>query len=117
MIRDGQPVPVADLPLPDRVEIELDEGPDRPCMMYRFTDTGEFCGDTWHENLGKALAQSEYEYGLSERDFARAADETHQCPGSQMSVTCKAQNPSPRKSSHVASNWDSGHQLARSTSA
>ena len=43
-------------------------------MLYRYTDTGEFCGDTWHESLGDAFAQAEYEYGLSERDFVQVAD-------------------------------------------
>ncbi len=74
MIQDDRPVPVADLPLPDHVEIEIEGGPDQPCMMYRYTDAGEFCGDTWHENLRKAFAQAEYEYGLSERDFVRMAN-------------------------------------------
>ncbi len=74
-IRDGRPVPVADMPLPNRVEIELDCGPDQPCMMYRYTDAGEFCGDTWHENLKSAFAQAAFKYGLSERDFVRIADD------------------------------------------
>jgi hypothetical protein len=75
-IRDERPVPVADMPLPDRVEIELDGGPEQKCMMYRYTDAGQFCGDTWHENLRNAFAQAEYEYGLAERDFVRVVDET-----------------------------------------
>ncbi len=39
-------------------------------MMYRYTDAGEICGDTWHPNLMDAFAQAEFEYGLSERDFS-----------------------------------------------
>lgn len=66
---DGTIKPVAEMPLPDRVEIEFDGEPSQPCMMYRYTQAGEFCGDTWHETLQAAFEQSEYEYGLSERDF------------------------------------------------
>ncbi len=68
-IRDDRPESVADMPLPNRVEIELDGGPDQGCMMYRYTDAGEFCGDTWHENLNEAIAQAEFEYGLGKQDF------------------------------------------------
>ncbi len=38
-------------------------------MMFRYTSSGEFCGDTWHETLEDAIAQAGYEYGLSEQDF------------------------------------------------
>jgi hypothetical protein len=62
-------VPVADLPLPTRVEIELEGGPNEPCMMFRYNDAGEDCGDTWHENLTQALDQAKFEYGLGEADF------------------------------------------------
>jgi hypothetical protein len=65
--RDGEPV-AKDLPAPDRVEIEC-EGVGLPCMMFRFTNEGEFCGDTWHESLASAFAQAKFEYGLSQEDF------------------------------------------------
>ncbi len=67
-IQDGQVRPVANLPLPNRIEIEFEEC-DEPCFMYRYTDANEFCGDTWHANLADAFAQAEYEYGLVEQDF------------------------------------------------
>jgi hypothetical protein len=68
-LREGEIQPIADMPHPDRVEIELDGTPNQPCMMYRYTRSGEFCGDTWHRNLEEAFAQAEYEYGLGEQDF------------------------------------------------
>jgi hypothetical protein len=68
-IVDGKMLPVAELPLPSRVEIELKGGRNEPCMMLRYTDADEFCGDTWHETLKDALSQAEYEYGLVESDF------------------------------------------------
>lgn len=63
-VRDGRPVAIADMPPPGRVEIELESGPEQPCMMYRYSDADEFCGDTWHENLRNAFKQAEYEYGF-----------------------------------------------------
>jgi hypothetical protein len=74
-IRNGMPEAVADLPLPNRVEIELDGGPEQPCIIYRYTDGGDFCGDTWHQNLKEAFAAAEQEYGLSEKDFAPVDDD------------------------------------------
>jgi hypothetical protein len=57
------------MPLPDRVEIELDGAEAQPCMMYRYTNDDEFCGDTWHETFAAALEQAEFEYGLTRGDF------------------------------------------------
>lgn len=76
-IENGQVKPtITRLPLPDRVEIELEGTSDEPCMMYRYTNSGEFCGDTWHENLQNAFLQAAYEYGLSESDFKLVLKET-----------------------------------------
>ena len=58
-----------DLPLPNRVVIECDAEEIGPCMMYRYTDDGRFCGDTWHENLEAAFAAATWEYGLSRQDW------------------------------------------------
>ncbi len=63
-IRKGLP-----LPRPDRVVIEIDSEVDGPCMLFRFSTDGRFCGDTWHENLETAVAQANYEYGLVRGDF------------------------------------------------
>ena len=68
---DGMPQGVADMPLPDRVEIEMDGTPRDSCMMIRCTDDGQFGGDTWHENLRGAFDAAEYEFGLVEADFER----------------------------------------------
>ena len=73
-IQDGEVSRVGDLPLPGRVVIELeDDGV--ACMMYRFTKSGEFCGDTWHENLENAYSQAAFEYGLSKDDFVEMVDD------------------------------------------
>jgi hypothetical protein len=69
VLENGTVVPGAPLPLPDRVEIVLDGGSNEPCMLYRYTDTGQSCGDTWHETLEHAFSQAEFEYGLSPHDF------------------------------------------------
>ena len=74
-LRDGQLHRIAELPTPDRVEIEMDDSPESACMMYRYTDTGAFCGDTWHATFADALAQAEFEYGLSSSDFQPTASQ------------------------------------------
>jgi hypothetical protein len=68
---EGDLAPVSVLPAPQRVEIELTGGTTDPCFLLRYTDAGEFCGDTWHENLESAYAQAESEYGLSPEEFKR----------------------------------------------
>jgi hypothetical protein len=59
-------------PLPDRLEIEIKGSESEPCMMFRYTSDGAFCGDTWHESLEGAFHQAEYEYGLKPADFQRS---------------------------------------------
>ncbi|MHC4088873.1 MAG: hypothetical protein ACYSVY_01085 [Planctomycetota bacterium] len=72
-IEGGAIRPVADFPTPQRVEIELEDARG-DCMMRRYTDDNEFCGDTWHETLDDALDQAAYEYGLSRSDFEVVGD-------------------------------------------
>jgi len=69
-VRDGKVIPIAELPLPNRVEIELKGDPSKPCMMFRYTDSNDFCGDTWHESLDAAFGQAEFEYGILPKDFS-----------------------------------------------
>jgi hypothetical protein len=69
-LHDGEIQCIADMPLPHRIEIELEDGPEKPYMMYRYTESGEFCGDTWHLTLRDAIEQAGYEYGLAEHDFS-----------------------------------------------
>ncbi|MBS0193225.1 MAG: hypothetical protein JSR34_03200 [Proteobacteria bacterium] len=65
---DGKVVAGDALPLPERVEIVVPEEGGN-CIMYRYTRTGVFCGDTWHEDLEDAFDQAEFEYGLKSTDF------------------------------------------------
>ena len=74
-IRAGRVEPVVTLPPPTRVEIELQGSPEDPCMMFRYNDAGDFCGDTWHENLQQAFAQAAFEYGLAQEEFSLVADD------------------------------------------
>lgn len=71
-VQNGAVIPLAGLPLPDRVEIELEGGRENPCMMYRYTEANQSCGDTRHENLEAAFEQAKFEYGLDEKDFSLA---------------------------------------------
>jgi len=67
---DGRGAAVGVLPEPDRVEIQVETGANGWCMMIRYTDSGEFCGDTWHKTLRDAFAQATSEFGLAEADFS-----------------------------------------------
>jgi hypothetical protein len=71
----GDVHPVADMPPAARVEIECPDGPSRPCMMYRYSAVGEFCGDTWHATLEDAYHQAAFEYGLSSADFRQTTSD------------------------------------------
>ncbi|BAU46689.1 hypothetical protein SVA_0107 [Sulfurifustis variabilis] len=73
-IEDGEVKVIGPLPLPDRVEIELDGSETEPCKMYRYTEDDEFCGDTWHETFEYALDQAAFEYGLKREDFEPVND-------------------------------------------
>jgi len=46
------------LPRPDRVEIEMEGDENSPCMMFRYTNSNEFCGDTWHKNISRCTRSS-----------------------------------------------------------
>src|SRR5690606_17290127 len=39
--------------------------PDDDFLLFRFTETGEYAGDTWHQSIEEAKAQAEFEYGLA----------------------------------------------------
>lgn len=52
-----------DLPLPAVVLMEPDE--DGGIILLRLTRTGEFGGDTWHDNEDDARDQAEYEFGAA----------------------------------------------------
>ncbi|MRH01198.1 hypothetical protein [Xanthomonas sontii] len=77
----GEPIDAISMPMPDRIEIEVEPGTGY-CFLYRYTATGQFCGDTWHENLDAAFQQASFEYGLSPQDFliTEQSDPSHE-PG------------------------------------
>lgn len=57
----------------DRIEIESEPGSSH-YLVCRYTKSGEFCGDTWHEDLEAAFHQANFEYGLSASDFLLVHD-------------------------------------------
>ncbi|MBD7923181.1 hypothetical protein [Xanthomonas bonasiae] len=67
-IVDGHLVEGSAMPLPERIEIEPEPG-SAHYFVFRYAKSGEFCGDTWHENLEAAFAQANLEYGLDAADF------------------------------------------------
>lgn len=68
-VEHGEFQNTGDLPRPDRVEIRVEGERTEPCMMYRWSKAGDYCGDTWHQTLDDAFQQANYEYGLTESDF------------------------------------------------
>jgi hypothetical protein len=68
-VENGEVGASSDLPLPNRIEIELDGSESEPCMMYRYAHNDTFCGDTWHETFASALEQARFEYGLERDDL------------------------------------------------
>jgi hypothetical protein len=73
VIRDGGVEPVATMPSPSQVEIDLEGTPDQPCFLIRFNDAGDFAGDTWHENLEGAFAQAASSMDSPKRTSALSA--------------------------------------------
>lgn len=68
VVEEGELQSPRPMSLPDRVEIETSQsGSD--CFLYRYTRSGECCGDTWHENLQAAFEQAQFEYGLAPEQF------------------------------------------------
>ena len=48
---------------PDVVLLQADAA--QGTMLYRYTSSGAFCGDTWHETVAAAKHQAEFEYGAA----------------------------------------------------
>ena len=44
-------------------------------MLFRYTATGEFAGDTWHASLDDAKDQAEFEYGQALGRWLQIPDE------------------------------------------
>jgi hypothetical protein len=44
-------------------------------MLYRYTATGAFAGDTWHQSLNDATAQAQFEYGEALGAWRQIPDE------------------------------------------
>ena len=61
-IVDGEPTPIAELPIPEWVEISEEDG-----AFYLFhLDTEGVCfADTWHQTLQEAKEQATFEFGIT----------------------------------------------------
>jgi len=65
-IVNGEVVPVENMPAASWVEL-VQEG--ESCYLYRFTDSGDFAGDTWHQTLKEAKSQAKFEYEIQDSDW------------------------------------------------
>ncbi len=60
------------LPLPDVVLIK--KPPSEGAVLCRYTRSGEFCGDTWHEAIDQAKEQADLEYGSALGEWMEVPD-------------------------------------------
>jgi hypothetical protein len=67
---DGQPAPVAELPITAWVEISAEDG-----AFYLFRlDAEEVCfADTWHQTLEEAKRQAAFEFGIAPGEWTDVA--------------------------------------------
>lgn len=68
----GGPMPMADASF-----VVLARTPDG-YFLERYTETGEFAGDTWHQTLADALGQADWEYGGRVGVWVTLASETNE---------------------------------------
>jgi hypothetical protein len=61
-----------------RVLIITDE--ESGIMLFRFSASGEFAGDTWHQNLDDAKHQATYEYGDALGEWQSVPEDTSTDP-------------------------------------
>ncbi|MFC1783582.1 hypothetical protein ACFL02_08355 [Planctomycetota bacterium] len=57
---------VKEFPRPDYIEI-VDQK--NSFFAIRYTDDGDFCGDSWHQNLQQAKQQAKFEFELTEDEW------------------------------------------------
>lgn len=65
-IVSDQVVPVENMPAASRVEL-VREG--ESYFLYRYSASGEFAGDTWHQTIKEAKHQAEWEYEIRDSDW------------------------------------------------
>jgi len=63
---EGKVVPKQKMPDAAYVVTEEMNG---SCYLYRYSNTGEFAGDTWHETLEEAKRQARFEYVIGDSDW------------------------------------------------
>lgn len=67
------------LPAPDVVLMIA--GPEPGAMLFRYTATGEFGGDTWHPTLESAGEQATYEYENALGDWVHVPEDVEDAHG------------------------------------
>ena len=54
----------------------LEKHADEGAMLYRYTYSGAFCGDTWHETVEAAKDHAEFEYRAALGAWLAVPDQT-----------------------------------------
>jgi hypothetical protein len=65
---DGKVVPKRQMPDAAWVVIEEVNG---SCYLSRYSNNGDFAGDTWHETVDEAKRQARFEYDIPDGDWIR----------------------------------------------
>lgn len=55
---------------PYSLEIQESEG---GVFLLYLSQTGDCIADTWHQTIGDAMAQAEFEFGIDENDWVEAS--------------------------------------------
>lgn len=56
-------------PTNEPARLTIEEGLEGPLLLRRGKD-GDFCGDTWHESVEKAMAQAQAEFEVAAQDWS-----------------------------------------------
>lgn len=63
------------LPLPSPAALEIVKYPDDPGYYLLYLDTGgSEMTDTYHDSIGEAMAQAEWEFGVTTAEWVGAAE-------------------------------------------
>jgi hypothetical protein len=67
---DGQPTPIAELPVPKWLEISEEDG---AFYLFHLDAEGVCYADTWHQSLEEAKQQAAFEFGIASDKWTEVA--------------------------------------------
>src|SRR5688572_2036314 len=64
--------------MPPALFLLIDENTDG-VLLVRHSESGAFCGDTWHESIEDAKHQADYEFGTAVGEWIPVPEEESDC--------------------------------------